>query len=77
MRVYGWRRRGLKLSVSFGGESLMITVSLTMDEARAIAAAICELVERDERNEPILGPINWEALGAASNKLTAAIGKAA
>ncbi len=33
----------------------MTTVNLTMDEAHAVADAISELPERDERNEPILG----------------------
>jgi hypothetical protein len=52
----------------------MITVNLTMDEAHVVSDAISELAER---NEPTLGLIDCKALRAASNKLTAAIGKAA
>ncbi len=51
----------------------MITVNLTMDEARAVAGAIRELVERSEQNELILGPIDWDDLCIARNKLTKAI----
>lgn len=52
----------------------MITVSLTVEEARAVAGAIRELVERSEQNELILGPIDWDDLRAAGSKLTEAIG---
>ena len=51
----------------------MITVSLTMDEARAVAGAIQELVERHEQNELILGPIDWDDLCTARSKLAKAI----
>ena len=51
----------------------MITVNLTMDEARAVADAIRELVERSEQNELILGPIDWDDLRTASSKLTETI----
>ena len=51
----------------------MITVSLTMDEAQAVAGALRELIERSELNELILGPIDWDDLRTASSKLTAAI----
>jgi hypothetical protein len=51
----------------------VITVSLTMDEARAVAGAIRELVERSELNELILGPIDWDDLRTARSKLTKAI----
>lgn len=33
----------------------MITVSLTIDEAQAVAGAMRELIERSELNELILG----------------------
>ncbi len=48
----------------------MITVNLTMAEARAVADAIRELLERSEHNELILGPIDWDDLRTASSKLT-------
>ena len=51
----------------------VITVNLTMDEARAVAGAIRELVERSEQNELILGPIDWDDLCTARSKLTKAI----
>ena len=51
----------------------VITVNLTMDEARAVAGAIRELVERSEQNELILGPIDWDDLRTARSKLTKAI----
>ena len=51
----------------------MITVNLTMEEARAVADAIRELVERSEQNELIVGPIDWDDLSAASSKLAKAI----
>jgi hypothetical protein len=51
----------------------MITVSLTMDEAQAVAGAMRELIERSELNELILGPIDWDDLRTARGKLTAAI----
>jgi hypothetical protein len=47
----------------------VITVNLTMDEAGAVAGAIRELVERSEQNELILGPIDWDDLCTARNKL--------
>ncbi len=47
----------------------MITVNLTMDEARAVAGAIRELLERSEQSELILGPIDWDDLRTAGNKL--------
>jgi hypothetical protein len=53
----------------------MVTVNLTMDEAQAVAGAMRELIERTELNELILGPIDWDDLRTASNKLTAAIDK--
>ncbi len=52
----------------------MITVNLTMDEARAVADAIRELLERSDQNELILGPIDWDDLRTASSKLTKKIG---
>jgi hypothetical protein len=52
---------------------MMITVSLTMDEAQAVAGALRELIERSELNELILGPVDWDDLRTASGKLTAAI----
>ena len=51
----------------------MITLELTTAEARAVAGAIQELVERSELNELILGPIDWDDLRTANNKLTKAI----
>ena len=51
----------------------MVTVNLTMDEARAVAGAVRELIERSELNETILGPTDWDDLRTASSKLTAAI----
>ena len=51
----------------------MITLNLTMEEARAAADAIQGLMECDPRNEPIPRPIDWEALRTANDKLTAAI----
>jgi hypothetical protein len=51
----------------------VVTVNLTMDEARAVADAIRELVERSEQNELIIGPIDWDDLRTASNKLTETI----
>ncbi len=48
----------------------MITVNLTLDEARAVADAIRELLERSEQNELILGPIDWDDLRTARSKLT-------
>ena len=51
----------------------MITLNLTMEEARAAADAIQILMECDPRYEPIPRPIDWEALGTANDKLTAAI----
>jgi hypothetical protein len=51
----------------------MITVSLTMDEAQAVAGALRDLIERSELNEIVLGPIDWDDLRTASSKLTAAI----
>jgi len=47
-----------------------------MGEARTAAEAISELAERDERNGSHPRPDRLQALRAASNKLTAAIGKA-
>ena len=52
----------------------VITVNLTMDEAQAVAGAIRELVERSELNELVLGPIDWDDLRTANDKLTRAIG---
>src|SRR5690348_7402444 len=52
----------------------VITVNLTMDEAQAVAGAIRELVERSELNELVLGPIDWDDLRTANDKLTKAIG---
>ena len=52
----------------------MITVNLTIDEAQAVVGAIRELVERSELNELVLGPIDWDDLRTANNKLTKAIG---
>lgn len=52
----------------------MITVNLTIDEAQAVVGAIRELVERSELNELVLGPIDWDDLRTANNKLTEAIG---
>ena len=52
----------------------MITVNLTMDEAQAVAGALRELVERSELNELVLGPIDWDDLRTANDKLTKAIG---
>jgi hypothetical protein len=51
----------------------MVTVSLTMDEAQAVAGAMRELIERSELNEVVLGPIDWDDLRTASSKLAAAI----
>ena len=51
----------------------MVTVTLTMDEARAVAGAMRELIERSELIELILGPIDWDDLRTASSELTAAI----
>ena len=48
----------------------VITVNLTMEEARAVAGAIRELVERSEQNELILGPVDWDDLCTARTKLT-------
>jgi len=56
-----------------GDEETMVTVNLTMDEAQAVAGAMRELIERTELNELILGPIDWDDLRTARNKLTAAI----
>ena len=56
-----------------GDEETMVTVNLTMDEAQAVAAAMRELIERTELNELILGPIDWDDLRTARNKLAAAI----
>lgn len=52
----------------------VITVNLTIDEAQAVVGAIRELVERSELNELVLGPIDWDDLRTANNKLTEAIG---
>jgi hypothetical protein len=52
---------------------MVITVSLTMDEAQAVAGALRELIERSELNELISGPVDWDDLRTASGKLTAAI----
>lgn len=52
----------------------MITVNLTMDEAQAVTGAIRELVERSELNELVLGPIDWDDLRTANDKLIKAIG---
>jgi hypothetical protein len=52
----------------------VITVNLTIDEAQAVVGAIRELVERSELNELVLGPIDWDDLRTANNKLTKAIG---
>jgi alkanesulfonate monooxygenase SsuD/methylene tetrahydromethanopterin reductase-like flavin-dependent oxidoreductase (luciferase family) len=51
----------------------VITVGLTMGEAQAVADAIQELVERSEQNELVLGPIDWDDLRTAGDKLTKAI----
>ncbi len=51
----------------------MITLELTTAEAQAVAGAIRELVERSELNELILGPIDWDDLLTANNKLAKAI----
>jgi NTP pyrophosphatase (non-canonical NTP hydrolase) len=51
----------------------VITVNLTMEEARAVADAIRELVERSEQNELIVGPIDWDDLRTASSKLAKTI----
>jgi len=51
----------------------VITVNLTMEEARAVADAIRELVERSEQNELIVGPIDWDDLRTANSKLAKAI----
>ena len=65
---------GLALVVGDAEEAVaVITVNLTMDEARAVAGAIQELVERSELNELILGPIDWDDLRTARSKLTKAI----
>ena len=53
----------------------MITVNLTMEEARAVADAIRELVERSEQNELIVGPIDWDDLRSAGSKLAKTIDK--
>ena len=49
----------------------MITVELTLDEAHAIADAASELANRDEL---ILGPIDWDALRTADKILINAVG---
>ncbi len=46
----------------------MITVNLTVDEARAVADAM-RVLERSEHNELILGPVDWDDLRLASNKI--------
>ncbi len=51
----------------------MITVNLTIEEARAVADAIRELVERSEQNELIVGPIDWDDLRSAGSKLAKAV----
>jgi alkanesulfonate monooxygenase SsuD/methylene tetrahydromethanopterin reductase-like flavin-dependent oxidoreductase (luciferase family) len=51
----------------------MITLELTTAEAQAVADALRELVERTERDELILGPIDWDDLRTANNKLIKAI----
>ena len=51
----------------------MITVNLTMEEARAVADAMRELVEPSKQDELIVGPIDWDDLRAAGNKLAKAI----
>ena len=51
----------------------MITLNLTMEEARAAADAIQILMGCTPCYEPIPRPINWEALGTANDKLTATI----
>jgi hypothetical protein len=51
----------------------MITVDLTRDEAQAVADTLCAW----RTGVNYLGPTNTEALRRASNKLTAAIDKAA
>ena len=71
-------RCGASLRPSFSGRRreeavAVITVNLTIDEARAVAGAIRELVERSEQNELILGPIDWDDLCTARSKLTKAI----
>jgi NTP pyrophosphatase (non-canonical NTP hydrolase) len=63
---------------TFGGRrdkeaGAVITVNLTMEEARAVADAIRELVERSEQNELIVGPIDWDDLRTASSKLAKTI----
>jgi NTP pyrophosphatase (non-canonical NTP hydrolase) len=66
------------LRLTFGGRrdkeaGAVITVNLTMEEARAVADAIRELVERSEQNELIVGPIDWDDLRTASSKLAKTI----
>jgi hypothetical protein len=51
----------------------MITLEFTLDEAHTIADALRELAERDEL---ILGPVDWKALRTADNKLIRAAGSA-
>ena len=66
------------LRPTFGGRrhkeaGAVITVNLTVEEARAVADAIRELVERSEQNELIVGPIDWDDLRTASSKLAKTI----
>ncbi len=51
----------------------MITVEFRDEEAQALADLISDMRARLELTELILGPIDWDAVRAASNKLAAAI----
>jgi hypothetical protein len=65
---------GLPLRVEDRKEvGAVITVNLTMGEAQAVADAIRELVARSEQNELVLGPIDWDDLRTANNKLSIAL----
>jgi len=48
----------------------MITVELTMEEARATANTVTKLAERHELS---LDPSDWEALLIANDKITNAV----
>ncbi len=51
----------------------MITVEFKDAEAQALADLISDLRTRLELTELVLGPIDWDAVRAASKKLAAAI----
>jgi hypothetical protein len=51
----------------------VVDIEFTEEEAQALADLIWEVRGRIEQNELILGPIDWDDLRRASNKLTAAI----